>query len=290
MIIHGNGNVHLSIQKPQAGLSGSYGNLGGLWGAYTYTRVTASGYGTPGAKITISGSVSCTTTVAESGIWTCDMPYSVLGLPNSDSKTTIASKSYSVTVKQECTECCPASSASFSFSVSYNQGTPIAIDFSGQGAVQTVSADQAPATFDLLGDGRPVQSGWLAPSAGFLVYDADGNGQVDSVDELFGGAAGEGYARLARFDTNGDGVIDPRDAGYYQLQVWRDQNLNKAVDAGELTTLLQAGVISLDLDHVDYWTTDAQGNAAYDRSTATLAGGRTAAMADVYFSYTPATK
>lgn len=166
---------------------------------------------------------------------------------------------------------------------------PVSIDFTGQRAVQTLSETDAPAKFDLVGDGTPVTSGWLAPSAGFVAFDQDGDGQITSVHELFGGEVGEGYTKLALFDTNADGVVDAQDSGYALLSVWRDFNVNKVVDQGEMRTLAEAGVVSLDLNHVDFWTFDVQGNATYERSSATFSDGSSAFMAGVYFGYTPAT-
>jgi uncharacterized repeat protein (TIGR01451 family) len=162
--------------------------------------------------------------------------------------------------------------------------TPIVIDLNGDG-VHTVARSASTATFDLLGNGKPIQSGWLSSSDGFLAVDLNGNGKIDGIGELFGGSAkGAGFAKLAAYDSNGDGVIDAHDAAFAELRIWRDANGNHATDSGELVTLLDAGVTSLAVTHVDLPFVDAQGNLHLERSSATLANGTATDMTDVYFA------
>jgi uncharacterized repeat protein (TIGR01451 family) len=162
--------------------------------------------------------------------------------------------------------------------------TPIAIDLNGDG-VHTVARNASMAAFDLLGNGKAIQSGWLSADDGFLAVDTNGNGRIDSIGELFGGSGkGAGFAKLASYDSNGDGVVDAHDAAFAELRIWRDANGNHATDAGELITLAQAGVVALTVAHVDVPFVDAQGNLHLERSTATLAGGKVADMTDVYFA------
>jgi uncharacterized repeat protein (TIGR01451 family) len=162
--------------------------------------------------------------------------------------------------------------------------TPIAIDLNGDG-VHTVARGASSATFDLLGNGTAIQSGWLSSSDGFLAVDLNGNGKIDGIGELFGGSAkGDGFAKLASYDSNGDGVVDANDTAFASLVIWRDANGNHATDSGELMSLLEAGVVSLTLAHTDLPFVDAQGNLHLERSSATLANGTAADMTDVYFA------
>jgi len=162
--------------------------------------------------------------------------------------------------------------------------TPIAIDLNGDG-VQTVARSASSATFDLLGTGKAIASGWLSSSDGFLAIDGNGNGIIDNIGELFGGASkGTGFARLATFDSNGDGVVDTLDAGFGTLRIWQDANGNRATDSGELLSLADAGVVSLTVAHTDLPFLDAQGNLHIERSSATLSSGQTTDMTDVYFA------
>ncbi|MDL2357987.1 MAG: SdrD B-like domain-containing protein, partial [Pseudomonadota bacterium] len=162
--------------------------------------------------------------------------------------------------------------------------TPIVIDLNGDG-IHTVSLANSAGTFDLLGNGGAIASGWISGSDGFLAVDRNGNGSIDSIGELFGGSAkGAGFAQLASFDSNGDGVVDARDADFASLLVWRDVNGNHQSDAGELVSLTQAGVLSLTVAHTDLPFVDAQGNLHLERSAATLSNGISVDMTDVYFA------
>ncbi|MBK7954618.1 MAG: carboxypeptidase regulatory-like domain-containing protein [Candidatus Accumulibacter sp.] len=163
--------------------------------------------------------------------------------------------------------------------------TPIAIDLNGNG-LDTVALAGSTGKFDLFGNGSEVKSGWLSKDDGFLAIDANHNGKIDGINELFGGNnAGEGFAELIAFDSNGDLVVSASDAHFLDLSVWRDSNGNHKTDAGELMNLTQASVVSLSVDYDSantFW--DAQGNQHLEHSTATLADGHVVDMTDINFA------
>lgn len=162
--------------------------------------------------------------------------------------------------------------------------TPIVIDLDG-GGIQTVGRSEAGGAFDLFGNGSPVKSGWIASGEGFLAVDHDGNGRVDSISELFGGnAKGAGFARLADYDLNDDGLVNANDAGFGDLRVWRDANGNHQSDDGELISLSEAGVSELLVGFVELPFLDRQGNIHLERSSARMSDGSTVDMTDVYFN------
>ncbi len=166
--------------------------------------------------------------------------------------------------------------------------TPIAIDLNGDG-IQTVSRANSTGGFDLLGNGKSIQSGWLSGEDGFLAVDRNGNGRIDDINELFGGNnKGDGYAKLAAFDSNGDGVVDANDAAFADLRVWKDANGNHQTDAGELLTLDEAGVASLSLAYQAVPLMDGNGNLHLERGSATLADGTEVDMTDIYFGISAA--
>jgi hypothetical protein len=253
--------------------------------------VTVKGVGTPGEMlwlfpISANQQFTCETTIGPNGTWSCQIPWSAFPLPklqwSADNLQTGRLHDWDGAWQTVGI----ASNSCMGQSVKVGSGytTPIAIDFSGTGAVGTVAADQAPNSFALGPNGQRVSSGWLAPTAGFVAWDRNANGSIDSIAELFGGNPGEGFAALASLDANADGVIDAADPAYVNLSVWRDANLNKATDPGELVSLATAGVVSLSLAHDDFLETDAAGNAVFEHSSATLANGQQAAMNDVYFA------
>ena len=132
---------------------------------------------------------------------------------------------------------------------------------------------------------KAIDSGWVSSSDGLLAVDKDGNGKIDSINELFGGnAKGAGFAQLASYDSNGDGKVDASDADFGKLLVWQDVDGDHETDAGELMTLAEAGVTSIATGFVELPFEDAQGNVHLERSSATFADGRVNDVTDVYFN------
>lgn len=95
---------------------------------------------------------------------------------------------------------------------------------------------------------------WLAPDGGdgMLVWDYDGDGNIESAKELFGtvGLNGEtfdnGFEKLAHyFDKDGDGQVTG--AELEGLQIWVDKNADGIVDEGELQSLAEHGITSFDV-------------------------------------------
>jgi hypothetical protein len=101
---------------------------------------------------------------------------------------------------------------------------------------------------------------------------------------MFGGTGAEGFAALAQYDANGDGVIDANDPIYSQLRMWVDVNGNGTVDAGELETLQQAGVASISLAAVAQTGDTEAGNTITATGSFTRSDGSTGAIADVSFN------
>ncbi len=137
---------------------------------------------------------------------------------------------------------------------------PLILDLNGNG-IDAVGINNAnPILFDHNASGIKQGTGWIAPTDGFLVLDRNGNGQIDNGSELFGnstaiydaagnvtGTAADGYAALAAQDTNLDGVVNSLDANFASLQVWQDFNQDGIAQAGELTSLAQQGIASLNV-------------------------------------------
>jgi serine-aspartate repeat-containing protein C/D/E len=159
--------------------------------------------------------------------------------------------------------------------------SPLAIDLNGDG-VKSLSINKG-VTFDILNIGSKSQVGWISGDDGLLAIDKNGNGKIDNRSELFGGGVGEGFATLASFDTNKDGIVNSKDRGFDSLKIWKDSNTNGLTDAGELQALSVFGIKSLNVAHQSKFELDKQGNIMGERGSVNLASGKTADMVDVYF-------
>ncbi|MEN3041941.1 MAG: hypothetical protein ABDH59_01335 [Fervidobacterium sp.] len=77
---------------------------------------------------------------------------------------------------------------------------------------------------DLNFDGE-LDKFYIGGNLGFLVYDKNGNGKVDSARELFGPSTGDGFKELALLDGDGDNWIDEDDLEFLKLKIWTlDEN------------------------------------------------------------------
>jgi len=155
-----------------------------------------------------------------------------------------------------------------SAAVAATRRDPLALDLDGDGAISTIGLVPGAIQFDMADDGFAEATGWVGPNDGLVVRDIDGNGLVDSGRELFGdetvlssGAqATNGFLAIAELDSNADGQVDALDEAWPELLVWRDANSDGVTDAGELITLAQAGVSSINTSYSNATQEDASGN------------------------------
>jgi hypothetical protein len=83
------------------------------------------------------------------------------------------------------------------------------LDLTGNGVNLTGESSAAP-MFDMNGTGFAVHTGWTQPGTGLLVIE-NAAGQVANIHQLVGGENDSGFAALAQYDGNNDGVIDAGD-------------------------------------------------------------------------------
>lgn len=177
---------------------------------------------------------------------------------------------------------------------SQEPSSPILIDFDRAGFRLTSLAGGV--EFDIDGDGAPERLAWTRADSGdaFLALDRDGNGSVDDGRELFGNftpqpevAERNGFLALAVFDEpdnggNGDGGISRDDQVFPELLVWSDHDHDGVSDDGELSSLSEAGVVSIDINYVESRRRDRHGNELRYASRVQLVRATTRAV-DVFF-------
>lgn len=89
--------------------------------------------------------------------------------------------------------------------------------------------------FDLDADGHEEAVSRLNPGSGFLALDKNGDGKINDGSELFGAKSGNGFADLAKYDSDGNGWIDEADEIFKDLMIWsKDRNGNdRLIGIGE---------------------------------------------------------
>ncbi|TPI52296.1 hypothetical protein FJ420_32390, partial [Mesorhizobium sp. B3-1-3] len=160
--------------------------------------------------------------------------------------------------------------------------SPLVLDLDSDG-IELTSLAGSNVYFDLDADGFAERTGWVTGGDGMLAYDANGNGQIDNINELFGNATTDGFTVLRNFDSNSDGIIDAADAKFVDLRIWVDTNGNGQTDTGELKRLSDLGVVSIQANAQQVTQTIA-GNAVSHIASYQRADGSTKAVVDVWYT------
>lgn len=168
--------------------------------------------------------------------------------------------------------------------------SPLVIDVSGNGI--ELSSPDAGVDFDIAGTGVKHRISWpVLPTTAFLALDRDGNGNIDSVHELFGDRtigpdglpAANGFEALRKYDANHDGWIDDKDPIYAELVLWFDRNRDGIASSDELQSLSEAQLLGIDLDYRAGFEVDDYGNQTRERSVSVFAGDILRTIFDIWF-------
>jgi len=169
--------------------------------------------------------------------------------------------------------------------------------------------------FDFEGRGRAVQTGWIGPDSGFLIM-PDAFSDYDAVNglNLFGNHTpgnenpGEeqsmetgralvknpevslGFAALARYDNDSNGVIDKNDPVWSKLKVWRDVNQNGQIDKGEIFALDELDIVALNLEADKEGSFLPDNNYLFASGSYRLSDGGRGRLDEIYFQRVSASR
>ena len=123
--------------------------------------------------------------------------------------------------------------------------TPILIPLEANAEFNELVNDHAGVTFDLDGSGFKRKWGWITPNAGWLVFDPQRTGCVESALQMFGNVTfwifwPNGYEALSALDDNGDGMLSGDELR--GLAIWNDRNSNGVSDPGEVVPVEELGI------------------------------------------------
>jgi hypothetical protein len=126
--------------------------------------------------------------------------------------------------------------------------TPILIPLVPDALFNDLVDEHSSVAFDLDGSGLKRNWAWPTPKAGWLVFDPQETGRIDSGLQMFGNATfwifwPDGYEALSALDDNGDGVLS--DSELHGLAVWNDRNCNGVSDPGEVIPVEALGIQSI---------------------------------------------
>ncbi|ACB97247.1 proprotein convertase P-domain-containing protein [Beijerinckia indica] len=154
----------------------------------------------------------------------------------------------------------------------------------------------------LQADGKLHHTSWVSGGTGIVALDRNGNGQIDDItetlSEFFQGGSNPGHyadgldalKSLAQAGASvfsaATSLTDPTTHQSYwsELRVWLDANQNGVTDAGELKTLNDLGITSINLVGSGNLGESLEGSAVTNRTTYTKSDGSSGAVAAVDFA------
>ena len=168
------------------------------------------------------------------------------------------------------------------------QVLPIVLDLNHDGVLSYGTV-----TMDVNGDGLLDTTKWAGSRDGTLIWDKYQDGIIhDNTQYAFAqydkdstNGATDLSGLADKFDTNHDGVFNAADAQFNEFKIWQDVNQNGISDAGEVGTLSEWGIESINLTSDGVVRTPTQGVTEAGQTTATSTDGSTMLVADAAFEY-----
>lgn len=144
--------------------------------------------------------------------------------------------------------------------------TPLVVSFTDAPVTFTTPSPATSAAFPI---GISARTEWVSATTPWLAIDSDGSGCIEGESELFGGTDTDrnGFDKLAHLDENHDGRIDESDPAFAKLVLWADRDQDKRCTPKELTSVRDAGLVSIDLHYARAAAPSAGGSFEGERAT-----------------------
>ncbi|PUE10577.1 putative Ig domain-containing protein [Limnohabitans sp. T6-20] len=185
------------------------------------------------------------------------------------------------------------------------QVLPVVIDLNRDGVLSYGQVNM-----DVNGDGHLDTTKWAGAQDGVLVWDKYADGLVhDNSQYAFAKYGGQTSADIgsepllakdsaagaashtdldglrAGFDSNHDGVFDAQDAKFAEFKVWQDEDQDGVSDAGEVRSLADWGINSINLVSDGVVRAPADGVVEAGQTLAMAVDGTSVLVADAAFAY-----
>ena len=168
---------------------------------------------------------------------------------------------------------------------------PVVIDLNRDGVL-----NYGQVIMDVNGDGLLDMTKWAGAQDGVLVWNKYNDGQVhdhsqyafaqyDTSSAAKGTMATDLSGLADAFDSNQDGLLDARDAQFFDFNVWQDVNQNGVSDAGEMKSLTEWGLTSITLNSDGSYRTPVAGVHEAGRTHANTTDGIGFLVADAAFDF-----
>ena len=157
------------------------------------------------------------------------------------------------------------------------------LDIDGNG-VDTINIKDKDIYFDSDNDGFREKTSWISKKDALLVIDKDGDGKIKNQSEVFGKIDMSGFEDLRQVDSNSDGIIDVKDIDFPKMFLWQDLDENGVVGNGELKSLSDAGISSINLNYSPL-NDEKNGNSIVGKALVKFSDGTSKNLYDVKLPY-----
>lgn len=126
--------------------------------------------------------------------------------------------------------------------------TPIIFSLESVKQIDELLDPECVVQFDLRGFGPKQSWTWVKPDTGFLVWDPERSGVIDSGQQMFGSYTWQifwrdGYEAMSVLDADGNGILE--EAELDRLSVWFDRDGNGVSSPGEVVPVKSIGIAGL---------------------------------------------